>query len=340
MTLDMATSAAFGHPRIQTPNLDAFARQGVRLTQCYAASAVCSPSRSAILTGRTPHRNGVYTWIAESSEVHLRTSEIALPRLLRDAGYATCHVGKWHLNGKFNDPAQPQPNDHGYDHWLATQNNAAPSHKNPSNFVRDGLPVGHAPGLLGPARGGRGDRLAQQQARLGPSLSSSPSGRTSRTCRSRPTRTSRSRTQDMPEDFRQHHGNVTQLDFAFGRLMKALDEQKLIDSTFVFFTSDNGPEGDGLKDRTRGSSRRAARRKRSMYEGGIRVPGIAPLAGPDSTRNNVRSAHHRHRPVPHGPRPLRRQAAGRPRDRRGGCAAGAASETPPHWIGRNRSTGD
>ena len=71
----------YGHPRIRTPNLDAFARQGVRLTQCYAASAVCSPSRSAILTGRTPHRNGVYTWIAEGSEVHLRTSEIALPRL-------------------------------------------------------------------------------------------------------------------------------------------------------------------------------------------------------------------------------------------------------------------
>ena len=73
--------ACYGHPRIRTPNLDAFARQGVRLTQCYAASAVCSPSRSAILTGRTPHRNGVYTWIAEGSEVHLRTSEIALPRL-------------------------------------------------------------------------------------------------------------------------------------------------------------------------------------------------------------------------------------------------------------------
>ena len=76
----------YGHPRIKTPNLDAFARQGVRLTQCYAASAVCSPSRSAILTGRTPHRNGVYTWIAEGSEVHLRTSEIALPKLLQRGG--------------------------------------------------------------------------------------------------------------------------------------------------------------------------------------------------------------------------------------------------------------
>ena len=132
----------YGHPLMHTPHLDAFAQQGVRLTQCYAASAVCSPSRSAILTGRTPYRNGVFTWIQQGSEVHLRTSEVALPKLLREQGYDTCHVGKWHLNGKFNSPAQPQPNDHGYNWWLATQNNAAPSHRNPNNFVRNGKPVG------------------------------------------------------------------------------------------------------------------------------------------------------------------------------------------------------
>ena len=106
----------YGHPAIQTPNLDAFAAEGVRLTQCYAASGVCSPSRSAILTGRTPHRNGVYTWIAAGSEVHLRPSELALPKLLKQKGYVTAHSGKWHLNGKFNSPEQPQPGDHGYDY--------------------------------------------------------------------------------------------------------------------------------------------------------------------------------------------------------------------------------
>jgi arylsulfatase A len=87
----------YGHAVIQTPNLDAFARQAVRFTQCYSAGAVCSPSRSAILTGRTPYRNGVFTWILEGGDVHLRTSEIALPKLLKTAGYQTCHVGKWHV---------------------------------------------------------------------------------------------------------------------------------------------------------------------------------------------------------------------------------------------------
>ena len=56
-------------------------------------------------------------------------------------GYTTAHFGKWHLNGLFNNPAQPQPNDHGYDWWMATQNNAAPTHENPNNFARNGQAV-------------------------------------------------------------------------------------------------------------------------------------------------------------------------------------------------------
>ncbi|MCS6897274.1 MAG: sulfatase-like hydrolase/transferase, partial [Nitrospira sp.] len=79
---------------------------------------------------------------------------------------------------------------------------------------------------------------------------------------------------DDPE-LRQHHGNISQLDHAFGRLIKELEDQKLTASTFVFFTSDNGPEGPAkLKGRTRGSTGGLRGRKRSMYEGGIRVPGI------------------------------------------------------------------
>lgn len=268
----------YGHPRIKTPNLDAFAKQGVRLTQCYAASAVCSPSRSAILTGRTPHRNGVFTWIAAGSEVHLRTTEITLPKLLKQAGYTTCHVGKWHLNGKFNDPAQPQPSDHGYDHWLATQNNAAPSHKNPTNFVRNGKPVGMLDGFSAPLVVDEAiDWLTTQRDKSKPFFLTVWTHEPHLPIETDPQ--FQKPYADLDEDFRQHHGNVTQLDHAFGKLMTVLDQLKLTDTTFVFFTSDNGPEGDGLKNRTRGSTGGLRGRKRSMYEGGIRVPGLARWPG-------------------------------------------------------------
>jgi arylsulfatase A len=78
---------------------------------------------------------------------------------------------------------------------------------------------------------------------------------------------------------REHHANVTQMDHAFGRLMRALDEQRLADTTLVFFTSDNGPEGNGTTTPGRGSSGGLRGRKRDLHEGGIRVPGLARWPG-------------------------------------------------------------
>lgn len=266
----------YGNTIIQTPNLDAFAKQGTRLTQCYSASAVCSPSRSALLTGRTPYRNGVFTWIAAGAEVHLRTSEITLPKLLREKGYATCHVGKWHLNGLFNDPKQPQPNDHGYDYWMATQNNAAPSHKNPNNFVRNGKPVGELEGFSAPLVVDEAIQwLNDVRDKSKPFFLSVWTHEPHLPIESDPKLQKLYEKIDEP-DVRQHHANITQLDHAFGKLMKELDDKKLTENTFVFFTSDNGPEGPtNLKGRNRGSTGGLKGRKRSMYEGGIRVPGIA-----------------------------------------------------------------
>ena len=269
----------YGHPLIKTPHLDAFAKQGMRLTQCYAASAVCSPSRSALLTGRTPHRNGVFTWIAEGAPLHLRASEVTLPKLLREAGYATCHVGKWHLNGKFNQPTQPQPSDHGYDWWMATQNNAAPSHENPGNFVRNGEAVGVLSGYSAPLVVDEAIAwLKDVRSASKPFFLAVWTHEPHYPIKSDPQ--FQAMYPDLQDEIqREHHANVTQMDFAFGRLIETLDELKLADTTLVFFTSDNGPEGDGIKTPGRGSTGGLRGRKRDLHEGGIRVPGIARWPG-------------------------------------------------------------
>ena len=269
----------YGNEVIHSPNLDQFATEGIRFTQCYSACGVCSPSRSSILTGRTPYRNGVWRWIPQGHACHLRESEITLPELLRKEGYDTCHVGKWHLNGHFNSDKQPQPDDHGYNHWMATQNNAAPSHRNPRNFVLNGTPMGELQGFSAPLVAREGVRwLKDIRDRKKPFLLS--------VWTHEPHLPIESAEQFMKpyaniqdEGIRQHHGNITQLDHAFGIVVKALDDLGLKDDTIVFFTSDNGPEGRGNKGRTRGSTGGLRGRKRDSHEGGIRVAGLVRWPG-------------------------------------------------------------
>ena len=87
----------YGHPSIKTPNLDRLAANGIRFTSCYSAAPVCSPSRAGLLTGRIPNRAGIYDWIPSGKQarpdareqVHIQASEITLPQLLKENGYAT-----------------------------------------------------------------------------------------------------------------------------------------------------------------------------------------------------------------------------------------------------------
>jgi arylsulfatase A len=268
--------SCYGHPVIKTPHLDRFARQGIRFTDCYAAAPVCSPSRAGLLTGRVPDRAGIYDWIPANSPMHLRRGEITISRLLQQAGYATCHSGKWHLNGMFNDPAQPQPSDHGFGHWFSTQNNASPSHLDPVNFVRNGRETG-------PLKGHSSKLIVDEAIEWLGTVDRdrpyflfvcfhSPH---------EPVATDddfiRPYSSDPERNRAIYYGNVAQTDHEFGRLMQALDRRGDVDNTFVMFTSDNGPET--LKRypgaiRSYGSPGPLRSMKLSLYEGGCRVPGM------------------------------------------------------------------
>lgn len=266
----------YGHPVIQTPNLDRFAAEGIRFTDCYAAAPVCSPSRAGLLTGRIPDRLGVYNWIPENNLMHLRKEEVTFARLLQRAGYATCHSGKWHLNGRFNSPEQPQPGEHGFDHWFSTQNNALPSHENPLNFVRNGRPAG-------PLKGYSSTLIVDEAIAW---LNGLPPARPF--ClflcfhaSHEPVAAAEEFVRMYPRAARRgealYYADVTQMDYEFGRLIKHLDETGRRENTLVFFTSDNGPETLNRYQgawRSHGTAGPLRGMKLSLYEGGCRVPGL------------------------------------------------------------------
>ncbi|MCP4788333.1 MAG: sulfatase-like hydrolase/transferase [Fuerstiella sp.] len=274
----------YGGTDLKTPRIDAFAAANLRLTDCYAAHPNCSPSRAGMMTGRTPFRVGIYNWIPMFSPVHVKRTEITIATLLRNSGYDTCHVGKWHLNGDFNLPTQPQPIEHGFDHWFSTQNNALPNHRNPDNFVRNGTPVG-------PLQGYSAQLVATEgQAWL-------RSGRDPNkpfflfACfhePHEPIASAKQFTDLYPSDdpgYSAHHGNISQLDAGVGALLDCLDELKLADNTFVFVTSDNGPAITGMHPH--GSAGPLRDKKGAIYDGGIRVPGI--IRWPDHTKRGTTS---------------------------------------------------
>ncbi|MDB4615488.1 sulfatase-like hydrolase/transferase [Akkermansiaceae bacterium] len=261
-------SATYGHPLIKTPNLDKLASQGVKFTQCYSACGVCSPSRSAILTGRTPYRNGVYRHLSGNHEAHLRASETTYPELLKGIGYQTCHVGKWHLLSKpqFNVPEFPQPGDHGYDYWMYSQNNAIPSHKNPNNFVRNGKPVGETEGYSAQIVAGEAIKwMANVRDPKKPFALSVWLHEPHSPIATDPKFASLYKGHKNAK----YMGNISQLDHALGQVMDALDKAGVAENTLIIFTSDNGPVPNygGTSGGLRGN-------KRSSHEGGIRVPGV------------------------------------------------------------------
>lgn len=256
--------------RIDTPNIDRLASQGMRFTDCHSAAPNCSPSRVGLLTGRTPSRTGVYSYLPPDHVMHLPESEITVAELLKQRGYATGHFGKWHVTNLDSD--QPQPKDHGFDHSLGTDNNASPSHKDPVNFIRNGKAVGKMEGyscqiVVDETMGWLAERERgdDEQPWLACVWFHEP-----HTPIASPADLVRKYQEKFPKLSRKHatyYANIENVDRAVGRLLKGLDEAGETGDTFVFLTSDNGPLNEFSKVGLRG-------RKSHVWEGGHRVPGI------------------------------------------------------------------
>ncbi|MDA8743793.1 sulfatase-like hydrolase/transferase [Rubripirellula amarantea] len=276
----------YGHPHIQTPHLDRLASNGIRFTDMYSAAPVCSPSRVGLLTGRSPNRAGVYDWIPEvgqrgsvgRSMVHMRASETTIPSLLNKAGYQTCMAGKWHCNSHFNSDVQPQPGDFGFDHWLATQNNAAPSHENPRNFVRNGQAIGRVERFSCQFVIDEALTWLQSTDRDAPFFLYVPFHEPHEPVASPETLVSKYRDVARDEDEAQYFANVANVDDAVGRLIDGLERMNVRDNTLVIFTSDNGPETHNRyasANRSYGRPGKLRGMKLHTTEAGFRVVGIA-----------------------------------------------------------------
>jgi arylsulfatase A len=312
--------ACYGNPIIKTPNLDRFASEGVLLTDCHSGGTVCSPSRAALLTGRNPYRTGFYYIL--NSNTYLADSEFTIAELLKGKGYETCFLGKWHLSILDKDRVNhPGPGDQGFDYWMATTHNAFDGPANSESFLRNGEKIGKVDGwycdvIITEAV----DWLTNIRDKNKPFFLMVASHEphtpilppfdysmkyATREVDSLESLVKYGGVKRPEEDFsdlkKEYYGTVSQLDDAFGRLMKTIDDIGARDNTLVIFTSDNGPEtpvtfeeslgkwDEPIRDKCFGTPGIYRGMKRYPYEGGHRVPGIVRFPGviPSGTINNV-----------------------------------------------------
>lgn len=302
--------ACYGNPIIKTPNIDKLAEEGVRMTDCHSGGTVCSPSRAALLTGRNPYRSGFF--YIHGKKNYLNEKEVTIAELLKDKGYQTAFWGKWHLSTlEQNRYQHPGPSEQGFDYWLATTLNSFKGPKNPKKFILNGEAIGEQEGwycdiIVDDAREWLTSKRDKEKPFFMYVCSHEPhtplappevysdmydNKRVDELEKGVKYGQVKRPTADISEYKRDYYGTVQQLDDAFGRLMKTLEELDLDDNTLVIFTSDNGPEApvtieeslgdwdDPIRDKCFGTPGDFRGMKRFPYEGGHRVPGIVRFPG-------------------------------------------------------------
>jgi arylsulfatase A len=280
--------SCYGSEAIKTPNLDKMADNGVRFTDFYACSAVCTPSRFGLLTGRYPQRAGInFLFFPKKwAQVAVRAASMAgmadgdgavndvdgipadettIAESLKKAGYRTALIGKWHLGNYLKSP-EHHPTEHGFDHFY-------------------GVPYSNSNKLLPLSRGKEiieENIQGEEQGKL-TGLYTSEAVRFIEGAKDRPffcyfSHTFPHRPHFASANFKgqseagRYGDAVEEVDWSVGEIMDCLERNHLLRQTLVVFTSDNGPWYNGSPGNLRG-------RKGQSYEGGTRVPMIASWAG-------------------------------------------------------------
>lgn len=289
-----------GHPYVKTPHLDKFASQSTWFKQFYVAATVCSPSRTAFMTGHSPARHAVHGHFstheqnaARSMPDWLDSSATTLPDLLKTAGYTTGHFGKWHLG---SGAGAPEPGEYGIDVYKTVNANGpqlGDEGKDPYfrarstslivdetiKFIKDSQKQGkpfyaNVWTLLPHAHLNPTPEQLKEYESLAPRADDPAFGPWMQKYLAN--------AKDLKSQMQVFCASLTDLDTQMGRLFAALDELKLTDDTIIFYSSDNGAEDYRIGNASNagvGNTGPLRARKRSMYEGGIRTFGLLRWPG-------------------------------------------------------------
>ncbi len=256
----------YGASEFKTPRIDAMAREGTRLTDYYAAAPICSPSRAGLLTGCYPRRVGNGIWVHRAdSRSGIHPDELTLAELLKDGGYATACIGKWHLG--FHESFLPR--NQGFDYYFGLLHNL-----DPVEVVyfdgQGGVPLMRNGDVVKrPVDPAELTRLYTDEAigfieqnqetpfflYLPHTMLHNPLGVSAEFQGS--------------SKWGEYGDAIQELDYHVGRIFDALKRLGIEDNTIVIYASDNG-RGPG-----RTPEQKIRGRKLSTYEGGMRVPAIA-----------------------------------------------------------------
>ncbi|MGH9784798.1 MAG: sulfatase-like hydrolase/transferase, partial [Terriglobia bacterium] len=277
---------SYGAPDIRTPNIDGLAKEGVRFTDFYANGPVCTPTRTGLITGRYQQRVKFERALgARDREAVLPLTGRSLPRLLKNNGYATALIGKWHLgwNPEFG------PNAHGFDYFFGFLSGSTDyyMHVRPDglpDLFENGTPV-EEPGYMTDLITAHSVRFVEQNAARPfflevaynaahwPFQRPDHSSAASRNPSSQGPNAFFQGPDDSPPATRADYAAMLErADQGVGQILKALEDRGLTRNTLVIFTNDNG--GEWL-------SRNAPlfHRKDTLWEGGVRVPAILRWPG-------------------------------------------------------------